>query len=296
MNSYELTPIECFDFGLNEDWNTDREKAIKKTICELYLKKIEYWCSFKFNKEVKRKSGQRYFSLEFSKLSLNENNLRTQVYYSLQHPIRDEIENHLKMLHDKFPDLDSKITITTDATIYQNCRSFCYLILEPEINDFILSHINDISHFAVVKKNSLEEIIENISVHISEKIQDEIDVEISNLKIDYPDEQKRKKEIFKIKNSKKYKLLGSNNDKLLWEYYLIKPNRRINYSKLAKCIVEIKDNNIENVFPIKQNLIEEITGEINNSELLSPEVDHKKLFKASPDYKSHKKDKVKVKN
>ena len=141
MSPSELTSIEYFDFGLNEYWDTDREKEIKKTICELYLKRLEYWCSSKFNKEEKRKSGQKYLSFEFSKLPFNENNLRTQIYFSLQHPIRDEIEKHLEIIQRRFPDLESQIIITTNETIYQSRRSLCYWILEPEINDFILSHI-----------------------------------------------------------------------------------------------------------------------------------------------------------
>ena len=65
------------------------------------------------------------------------------------------------------------------------------------------------------------------------------------------------------------------------------PDRKgnLNSAKLAKCIAEVKDNNVEQCFPIKQNLIEEITFEINRSGILSLELNHKKLFKANPDYK-----------
>ena len=149
MSFSELTSFEYFDLGLNEDWNTEREKEIKRTICGLYIDRLETYCSLRFDREEKRKSGQTYFSfLKFSELSFDEDNLRTQVYYSLQHPIRDEIERHLEIFKEKHPDLDPKIIITSDEIIYQNCHPLCYWILEPDIDNFISSHVNDIPRYS----------------------------------------------------------------------------------------------------------------------------------------------------
>ena len=290
MISFDCVLFEYFDFGLNEHWDTERVKEIKKSICRLYLERIERYCSSRFDIEEKKKSGQTYFSFKFSELPLDEDNLRTEVYYYMQCPIREEVEKHLEIFKTKYPDLDSKIIITCDEIIYQNCHPLCYWILEPDIDNFISSRVNVVPHIQSIKRNTLEEIIGNITIYINEKLSEEISKEISNCKKEYLEDQQRKREIAKIKNSAKYKALSSKNDKLLWEYcFTSRSKGNINYSKLAKCIAEVKDNNVEQCFPIKQNLIEEITLEINKSELLPLNLDHKRLFKANPDYKSRKK-------
>jgi hypothetical protein len=290
MSSSELTAFDYFYFDLYEDLETEREKEIKKSICKLYFNRLENYCSLKFDKVAKRKSGQEYLSFEFSKLPFNQDNLRSQIYYSLQHPISDEIHNHLEIIKEKFSDLNQRIIITSNFNLYHNSSLPCYIIYDCDIDSFVSQQVNAVPHIEIIKKNIIEEIIIEISVHLTEKIPDEISKELSSCKLDFPEELRREKEISRIINSQKYIALASKSDYVIWEYYFTyRSSGKINYANLAECISIVKDKNLHQHFPNKQNLIEEISQEINQSGLLPLEVDHKRLFKASPEYKSRKK-------